>query len=267
MNNSLNVYLHFISNDNIGNKVNGFALNFNVFIKDNFYYMNLNVDIYRTWFNDAENISYIPLCHISEVSKNVAILIKKIFGQYINQIYKLGKKNFKDNKQIGFTINDDQNSLKRLKNSYLCKYIRRLIGASAAKGATIGTGAVKVSRSKQYFCIYNTIHDLGYTEIREPYHYNELLTIKFSYPVIYSLLEKYGQLYTKYRKLKPELIKLVELYENETLPVDEYNNDAENNLTALGMDINYFCLANDDTEKVHIDSLSYIIHNNIIKLL
>ena len=201
-----------------------FLLYFDVFIKDDLYCMNMSVSPYVAWYNGCEEISCIPLAHISTSVKRVAPIIKRVFAEYIKHLYIIGKSNFKKSKQSEYHVEiGDDKTVKnsRLRNRTLWKYLK----------------LIKAKCNHEEFCISDKFRDIFSIDIREPFHYTELVRIREDYPVIYSLLEANDQLFSKYRKLRHEHRELTRIYEDNTLTIPEFNAIAMVNMKKLNMAI------------------------------
>jgi hypothetical protein len=236
-----------------------FSLGFEVCVEDNMFFMNLSVCPHGSWHNEGEQISRVPLCSSSTSVINVARLIKRVFGEYIKNIYHLGRTNFMMNKPVGYTCytgihgedgEDSEYTAKwpRLRNKTLCKYLKDVKRSN------------HILCRSDHFCIYDTFRDMGSVDIQEPFHYTELVRIQKDYPIIYSLLEEHGQLYSKYRKLKPEQIELSRIYGDDSIPIHEFNDIARINFAKLGLYVNPYW-GSENNYRIDIQNLSTLLEN------
>ena len=214
----ITVSLEFSSNGTCS-----FLLEFDVFIKDDLYCINVSVCPYVAWYNGCEEILCIPLAHISTNVKRVAPIIKRVFAEYIKHLYIIGKNNFKKSKQNEYHIGigNENITYKWLRNRILWKYLKLM----------------KAKCNPEEFCISDKFRDIFSIDIREPFHYTELVHIKEDYPVIYSLLEANDQLFSKYRILRHEHRELTRIYTDDTLTIPEFNATAILNMEKLNMAI------------------------------
>ena len=244
--NYINICLNYYQRNDL-EKI-GFHLGLQIYVQDNFFYLNLDIYPMCLHYGEAINISKIPLSCTDTNLKKLALIIKCVFAEYIKNIYNNGVKNFKINKPVDYTLNYKGKIInsKFLKNKTLRKYLKYLENENCN------------FFKNDNFCIYDKFHDLGSVDIEEPFHYTELLYIQTTFPTIYSLLEKNCMIYSKYRKLSREYSELVRIYGDQNLSIHEFNLIAQTNMNKLGLEIDSYCCL-EEGEKINVDNLNTIL--------
>jgi hypothetical protein len=243
-----------IENIFVQNTNKKFSMMIQLYIEDNMIFADCDAFINDWWGNTCKNIFHIPMMSYPSNKyglKKLAKITKKIYVEYLKNIYENAKRNFqivtKSYFEISFpnwekSINDNiicdtEDIVKKLKTKdiykALCVTWFPNINFFETK-ATFDEYEYEDRRYYHYlscgypssfmvneFMIEDTLCDMHSETMLEPFSYRDLTYIQECFPTIYSLLEEHDKLYSINRKLPIDLVELFRMKK-------EYENAKEN---------------------------------------